>query len=83
MWSVNYDIVTEGDSNRHLSDNPTQVIYDANSSIISDDSQLVIASSRSVSILKNTKDYITTTSLLSTSDKATGVQIDTSKGAES
>lgn len=81
--ALNYDLVNENDANRHLSDEPRAVIYDASgNSLISDNSQLVIAGSRSVSILKNAKEYITTTSLLSTSSDSTGVQIDKSKGAD-
>lgn len=80
---LNYDIVTENDPNRHLANMPTAVLYDASSnSIVSEKNQLLIANSRSINILKNTKEYITTTSLLSTSDKATGVQIDKSKGPD-
>lgn len=81
--ALNYDVVNENDPNKHLSDEPRAVIYDASgNSLISDNSQLVIAGSRSVSILKNTKEYITTTSLLSTSSNSTGVQMDKSKGSD-
>lgn len=80
--SINYDIVTEGDSNRHIPDRPEVILYDANSSIVSEENQLLIANSRSLSILKNTKEYITTTSLLAASDKATGLQLDKTKGAD-
>lgn len=71
--AVNYDKVKESDANRHPQGDEYTVLFDVNSnSIISEKSQVVFSNSRSISILKNAKDYITTTSLIETSNTAIG-----------
>lgn len=81
--ALNYDKVKENDESRHFPDNPYAVILDVkSSSIISENFNLVLANSRSINTLKNQKEYITVTSLMKTSDKAVGEQIDKSRGAD-
>lgn len=71
--AVNYDKVKETDANRHPADNEYTILLDVSSnSIVSQNSQVVFRDSRSISILKNQKEYIVPTSLIKTSDTAIG-----------
>lgn len=80
---INYDRIKENDTSRHIPDNQYVVLLDVKgNSVIDQGFQMVLADSRSVKVLKNTKEYITTTSLMSTSDQAVGEQIDKSAGAD-
>lgn len=77
---IDYDKVMETDTTRFVS-SPYAVILDApQSEIIPRNYNLLLLNSRSVKILKNTKEYITVTSIAKTSDKAIGEQVDKSKG---
>lgn len=79
--AVDYDKVKENDSNRHLPDDQYTILLDVNSSsIIPQASNVVLQNSRSVSILKNTKEYITTTSLMKTSGQAVGEAASSGRG---
>ena len=78
---LDYDKVKETDTQRYIPGNPYEVLLDApQSAIIPQDYQLLLLNSRSVKILKNTKEYITVTSIAKTSAKAIGEQVDKSKG---
>lgn len=77
---IDYDKVTESDTQRYYP-TPNSVILDApQSSIIPQNYQLLLKDSRSIKILKNQKEYITCTSLAKTSSTATGVQVVKSAG---
>ena len=79
--AVNYDKVKENNEQRHVPSDPYTILLDVKSnSIIPSEFNTVLANSRSISILKNTKDYITTTSLMSTSDEATGEMVSKARG---
>lgn len=81
--ALNYDRVAEKDENRHLPGDPNTILLNIKGgSIIPQDSQMVLVNSRSVSILKNTKEFITSTSLLQTSDQAVGEMIDKTRGED-
>lgn len=80
---LNYDKVKETDSNRHYPDDEYTIILDVKrSAVVPQAFPMILGGSRSVTILKNKKDWITTSSLISTSDKAVGVQIDQSRGSD-
>ncbi len=79
--AVNYDKVKETDNNKHLPNDEYTIVLDVPSnSIIPQNSQTLINNSRSISILKNTKEYIKTTSLMSTSENAVGEMVNKSRG---
>jgi len=81
--SLNYDRVKENDQNRYVPGTPTAVLLDVKKhEIFQEDFNLLLADSRSINILKNQKDYLVITPLLTTSDKAVGEQIDKSRGAD-
>lgn len=81
--SLNYDKVKETDKNRYFPENPYAVVLDVPSSrIIAKEYQLLLANSRSINILKNQKEYITTTSLMKTSSTAVGEQVDKANGKD-
>lgn len=79
--AVNYDRVKENDEGKHLANDPTTIVMDvAGGSIIPSGFKTLMNSSRSISILKNEKEYITTTSLMRTSDSAIGEMVSKSRG---
>lgn len=79
--AVNYDKVKETDESRHISNNPNTIVLDVfTNSIIPQSFKTLISDSRSVSILKNVKEYVTTTSLMATSDKAVGEMVSKDRG---
>lgn len=79
--AVDYDKVKESDANRHPADDPYTILLDVSSnSIVSQNSQVVFKDSRSISILKNQKEYITPTSLIKTSSTAIGEAASASRG---
>lgn len=79
--SLNYDRVKENDDSRHVPGSPYDIIPDVQTnSIISQEFVLIMPESRSINELKNTKDYISVTPLLKTSDKAVGEKIDKTRG---
>lgn len=81
--AVDYDKVKENDSQRHLPDDPYTIVLDVSSNaIIPQASNVLLRNSRSVSILKNTKEYITTTSLMKTSGQAVGEAASSARGDE-
>jgi ABC-2 type transport system permease protein len=80
---LNYDRVKENDDTRYVPGNPTAVLLDVKRyQIFSEDFNMLLANSRSIDTLKNVKEYITVTPLLTTSDKAVGEQIDKSRGED-
>lgn len=81
--AVNYDKVKETNSNNHLPNDEYTIVLDVPSnSIIPQAFNTLINNSRSISILKNTKEYIKTTSLMSTSDGAVGEMVNKSRGED-
>ena len=79
--AVNYDKVKETDSNRTYPGDEYTIVMDANSnSIIPQALNPVLGNSRSISILKNTKEYVIPTSLMKTSDTAIGEMVNKSRG---
>lgn len=81
---INYDRVKENDGDRHVNNQP-DFIYpiaeanDINGIYGNDKFFMLMPKSRSVSILKNSVEWIKATPLLKTSDKAVGDQIDATK----
>jgi len=79
--AVNNDKVKETDENRHLAKDPYTLLVDVYSNdIVPNRFTTIMTNSRSISVLKNEKDYITTTSLIRASEKAVGEMVDKSKG---
>lgn len=79
--AINYDKVKETDQNRYVPDDQYTILLDVSSSdIIPQAFNALLNNSRSISILKNTKEYITTTSLMGTSKAAVGEMVDKSRG---
>lgn len=79
--ALNYDKVKENDENRRLSGDPNTIVLDVyRSDVIPDNFRTLLSNSRSISILKNVKEYITTTSLMRTSDNAVGEMVSSSRG---
>ncbi len=81
--SLDYDIVAENDQNMFIKGQPSQLIPEIvsnsiNSALDTDKFKMLLSKSRSVNILKNTKDWLESTSLIRTSDKAVGQQVDKS-----
>ena len=82
--SLNYDIVNENEQYMYYPNSPTALIPSIKSTDISSDLvnagiPLLFPDSRSINILKNTKEYIEVTPVIVTSDKATGRLIDSSR----
>ncbi len=81
--SVDYDRVTETDQSRHLPNDPNTLVLDvASNDIIPQELQTVLKNSRSITILKNAKEYITTTPLMSAADTAIGQMVNPSRGED-
>ena len=79
--AVDYNKVKETDGNRRAPDDEYAIVLDVNSnSVISKSSSVVFKDSRSISILKNVKEYITPTSLIKTSDTAIGEPASAGRG---
>ena len=79
--SLNYDRIKENDDSRHVPGNQYDIIPDVQkNSIIPQEFVVIMPESRSINELKNTKEYITVTSLLKSSDKAVGEMIDKTRG---
>ncbi len=79
--AVNYDKIKENDANRHLADDEYTILTNVTSNdIVPQSFSAVLSNSRSIKILKNTKEYIKTTSLMSTSNQAVGELINPSRG---
>lgn len=78
---INYDKVKELDNNRHLPGDEYAIIGTLETNDInttfnkSGDYPVFLPDSRSLSILNNAKEWLTTTSLIKTSDKAEGANI--------
>lgn len=84
--SLNYDRVKENDSQRHVPNRDFDIVPNLqsnsiNSNLDPENFVMIMPKSRSINILKNQKEYVTVTSLMKTSSKAEGEQIDKSKGA--
>jgi ABC-2 type transport system permease protein len=79
--AVNNDKVKENDERRHVPQDPYTILVDVSSnSIIPQAFNTVLSDSRSISILKNEKDYVTITPMIRTSDQAIGEMVNKSKG---
>jgi len=79
--ALNYDKVKETDESRHIPNDPSTMVLDVSSnSIISQSFKTLLSDSRSISILKNDKEYVKTTSLMSTSKNAIGEMVSKSRG---
>lgn len=77
---LNYDKVKELDTNRHLPSDEYAIIStlesnEINTAFNGSDYVVFLPDSRSLSILKNAKEWLTTTSLIKTSDKAEAASI--------
>lgn len=85
--SLNYDKVKENDPQRFVPpDQNYDILPDVQSNEINmklnpSTFAMIMPQSRSINILKNSKEYITVTSLMKSSDKAVGEQIEKSRGA--
>lgn len=80
---LNYDKVKENDENRHWPQNPSIVLLDVSrNKVMSDRFNILMADSRSISTLKNVKEYIEIIPLAKTSSLAVGEQVDKSRGDE-
>lgn len=79
--SLGYDQITENDSNYYLPGNQ-QILYlpfQTNSILpiqYSADGKVTMPMSRSINILKNVKEYLTTSAIIKTSDKAKSKTVD-------
>lgn len=79
--AINYDKVKETDENRHLPNDPATIVLNVPvNNIIPQKFNTLLSDSRSVSVLKNVKEYIKTTSLMSTSNNAVGEIVSKSRG---
>ncbi|NJD04555.1 MAG: ABC transporter [Ruminiclostridium sp.] len=79
--AVDYDKVKETDANRHSANDPYTILLDVSSNaVVSQSSQIVLKDSRSISILKNTKEYIKPISLIKTGNTAIGEPASASRG---
>ena len=82
--AVNYDKVKETDQNLRRPDDEYTILLNVNSnSIIPQAFPIMLKDSRSISILKNQKEYITATELVKTSGTAVGEAASTARGANS
>jgi hypothetical protein len=79
---IDYDKVKENDSKLTAQGDPFTflLINIPANDVITVQSQMVLSNSRSIGILSNAKSTLTVTSLVKTSDKAVGIQIDKSNG---
>ncbi len=80
--SLNYDKVKESDTKRFVPPNKYyDILPDLQQNSINSglDPNIIMPVSRSLNVLKNQKEYITVTSMMKTSAKAVGEQIDKSK----
>lgn len=81
--AVNYDKVKETNSDKHLPNDEYTIVLDVPSNdIVPQAFNALLNNSRSISILKNTKEYITTTSLMGTSADAVGEMVNKSRGSD-
>ncbi len=79
--ALNYDKVKETDESRHIPNDPSTMVLDVSSnSIIPQSFKTLLNNSRSINILKNVKEYVKTTSLMSTSKDAIGEMVSKSRG---
>jgi ABC-type uncharacterized transport system involved in gliding motility auxiliary subunit len=77
---INYDEIKETDSSRYIPGDEYSIIAALETNTINDALNcsgigVFLPNSRSLSILKNSKDYLTTTSLINTTDKAVSTSI--------
>lgn len=81
--AVDYDKVKETDDQKHLpDDNYTILLNVASNEIVPQEFNTLLTNSRSIRILKNTKEYIKTTPLMSTSNTAVGEIVTKSRGED-
>jgi hypothetical protein len=79
--AVNYDKVMETNENRHLAQDPyTLVVHGDINSVVPASFTTFLTNCRSINILKNEKEYITTIPLIGTSDTAVGEMVNKSRG---
>jgi ABC-2 type transport system permease protein len=80
---INHDRVIENDETRHVPQDPgTLIVNIGKNSIIPQSFIALLSNSRSISILKNVKDYVKTTSIMETSENAVGQMINKSRGED-
>jgi ABC-2 type transport system permease protein len=82
--AINYDKVKENDPDRHLPTSEYDLVTaleqnEINAAFGGQDFQMIMPTSRSISILKNEKGWLKVHPLMKTSDQAVGEPIDTSK----
>jgi hypothetical protein len=81
--AVNYDKVKETDESRHLPKDQYTLLADVYSNVVmSNEFKTYLTGSRSISILKNEKEYITTIPLIRTSENAVGEMVNKSRGSD-
>ena len=85
--ALNYDKVKENDSNRHAPNKPYDIMPDVlpseiNAALNPGGFFMAMPNSGSLRILRNQKEYITTTTLVKSSGKAVGEQMDKSAGGD-
>lgn len=79
--ALNYDKVKETDESRHIPNDPSTMVLNVSSnSIIPQSFKTLLNNSRSISILKNQKEYVKTTSLMTASENAIGEMVSKSRG---
>lgn len=80
---INHDKVIENDETRHVPQDPSTLIVNIDeNSIIPRSFVALLSNSRSISILKNVKEYIKTTAIMKTSENAVGQMINKSRGED-
>ena len=81
--TIDYDKVKETDDQKHLpNDEYTILLNVASNDIVPQAFNTLLSNSRSISILKNSKEYIKTTPLMSTADTAIGEAATKSRGED-
>ncbi len=80
---VNYDKVKENDERRHFPDDPyTMLVNVSANNIMPRSFSTIIGDARSIKILKNEKDYVTITPMISTSEQAVGEMVNKARGED-
>lgn len=83
--SINYDRVKETDEKRSIKNRPYDILPNVvdnniNAPLNPKELYMILPTTRSVNMLKNTKEYITVTPLVKSSDKAVGEPMDPTTG---
>ena len=84
---LDYDIVVEKNSKRHIKDMPYEILPDLQSNAINmnldpENFMMIMPKSRSINVLNNNKPYLSITPLMKTSQDAIGQLINSDEGDE-